>query len=222
MEQITLSARTRENRGKGAARKLRRENRIPAVLYGPDTEPVVLTVEYVDLQRILKQTTSENILLGLQIDSDSGSAKRTVMLKELQVDPIKDTVLHADFHEISMDQELTVNISIRLVGTPVGVTNGGMLQHIRRELSIACLPGKIVEYIEYDVSGLDIGDSIHVRDLILPADIRSLDEDHLTVAVLAAPTVEEEEEIEEEEIEEEGAEETGAEAEETSEEESKD
>ena len=220
MEQITLSARTREIRGKGAARKLRRENRIPAVLYGPDTEPVVLTVEYVDLQRILKQTTSENILLGLQIESDSGSATRTVMLKELQVDPIKDTVLHADFHEISMDQELTVNISIRLVGTPVGVTNGGMLQHIRRELSIACLPGNIVEYIEFDVSELDIGDSIHVRDLSLPEDIRSLDEDHLTVAVVAAPTVEEEEEIEEEEIEEEAAEETGAEAEETSDEES--
>lgn len=219
MEQITLSARTRETRGKGAARKLRSENRIPAVLYGPDTKPVILTVEYADLRRILKQTTSENILLGLQIESDSGSPTRTVMLKELQVDPIKDTVLHADFHEISLDQELTLNISIRLVGTPVGVTDGGMLQHIRRELSIACLPDKIVEYIECDVSGLNIGDSVHVKDLNLPEDIRSLDEEHLTIAVMAAPTVSEEEEAEEA-IEEEAAEETGAEAEETKDEES--
>ena len=184
-----LSAHTRDSRGKGAASKLRRENKIPAVFYGPGSKPTMLTVNYSDLKGILKETGGENVILGLEIQSETGIDTRTVMLKELQVHPIKPIVLHADFHEISMDKELNVDIALHLIGTPVGVANGGILQHVKRELSVSCLPDKLVEYIEIDVSRLDIGDGIHVSDIILPDGIRANEDAHLTLAVVSPPTV---------------------------------
>jgi large subunit ribosomal protein L25 len=215
MADFTLSARTREARGKGAARQLRREEQLPAVFYRPGSPSVMLTVDYPELRTIIKKTASEHIILELQITSDSGVAKKNVMLKELQIDPIKDTYLHADFYEISMDKEITVNIAVHLVNTPIGVTQGGILQHVRRELSISCLPDKLVDALELDVSGLDIGDSLHVRDIEVPAGIKLLEDEHLTVAVVAAPTVTPEAEVEEGEEEEplEEAEEPAAETE---------
>jgi large subunit ribosomal protein L25 len=221
MAQITLSARIREAKGKGAARKLRRANQIPAIFYGPNAKPVKLAVNYSDLHGILKQTAGENIILGLEIESDSGRDTRTVMLKELQTDPIEDIYFHADFYEISMDKEITVEIPIRLINTPIGVTNGGILQHVRRDVTCSCLPDKLIDVLELDVSGLDIGGSLHARDLELPEGITSLEEDHLTIAVVAAPTVVEEEVVEEE-VEEEGVEEEGAETKAESAEESQD
>ena len=95
------------------------------------------------------------------------------MLKELLMDPIKDTCLHADFYEISMDKEITVDIPIRLINTPEGVALGGILQHIRRELTISCMPDKLVDYLELDVADLEIGDSLHIRDIELPEGITS-------------------------------------------------
>ncbi len=195
MADFTLSARTRETRGKGAARQLRRENQVPAVVYGPGRPSVILAVDYPELRTIIKKAASENIILELQITSDSGVAKRNVMLKELQTDPIKETYLHADFYEISMDKEITVNIPVHLLNTPIGVGQGGILQHVRRELSISCLPDKLVDALEVDVSGLDIGDSLHVRDIEAPAGVTLLDEEDLTVAVVAAPSVMPKEEV---------------------------
>lgn len=223
MAQHTLSARIREKTGKEAAKKLRRDNQIPAIFYGPGKNQIMLTLEYSDLKKIMRQTAGENIILGLQIESDKGSDTKTVMLKELQTDPIKDTYIHADFYEVSMDKEITIDIPIRLINTPIGVTEGGILQHVRRELTISCLPNKLAEYIEVDVSGLDIGDSIHVEELTLPEGIRTDQEGGLTIANVMAPTVVEEEIEEVEEVEEgeeaeakeEGKEETGAEKQES-------
>jgi len=224
MEQITLSARIRTEKGKGAARKIRRDKQIPAIFYGPGQEPVMLAVEESDLQGILRQSAGENAILGLQIESDKGSETRTVMLKEVQTDPVLDRVFHADFYEISMDKELTIDISIHLVNTPVGVTEGGILQQVKREVSVSGLPGKLVDFLEADVSELAIGDSLHLSAIEIPEGITFNEEGTLTIAVVAAPTVveEPEEEVEEEEALEEGAEaegeaDAGAEAESKSE-----
>ncbi|MFH1124059.1 MAG: 50S ribosomal protein L25 [Pseudomonadota bacterium] len=201
MARQTLSARIRVDKGKGAARKLRREKQVPAVFYGPGSKPAMLAVNTSDLSGLLKETAGENIILGLNIESGAGVDTRTVMLKELQVHPIKPILLHADFYEISMDKELTVNISLHLVNTPVGVTKGGILQHVRRDLNVSCLPDNLVEYIEVDVSGLDIGDVVHVSDISLPEGVKVNEEGHLTVAVVSPPTVigeEAKEEVEEE------------------------
>ncbi|MFH1349471.1 MAG: 50S ribosomal protein L25/general stress protein Ctc [Pseudomonadota bacterium] len=212
MGQITLSARIRDKKGKEVARELRRNREIPAIFYGPGTEPVMLTVRTSDLQGIMKKTAGENVILGLQIESDRGSDTKTVMLKELQMDPIKDHILHADFYEFSMDKELTVKIPIHLIGTPIGLEKGGILQQVRRDLTISCLPNNLMEHIDVDVSGLDIGDSIHVQDIEFPAEIKSMDDSHSTVIVMAAPTVDVEG-VPEEAIEAEAVEEGGAETE---------
>ncbi|MBW2083542.1 MAG: 50S ribosomal protein L25, partial [Deltaproteobacteria bacterium] len=125
---------------------------------------------------------------------------------------------HADFYEISMDTELTVEIPIHLLNTPVGVTNGGILQHVKREIEITCLPDNLIDFVEIDVFHLDIGDAIHVSDIPLPEGIKCLDDEELTVAVVAAPTVGPEREEEEEAVEEEETAEKEEKAEEDSEE----
>ena len=208
MDQVVLAAQVRESKGKGAARRLRKNNQIPAIFYGPDTKTIMLAVDYQELESIINQDTSENIIFDLQVKSDQGTETRKAILKDILIDPTKDTYLHADFYEISMDKKITVGVPIRLLNTPIGVTDGGILQQIRRELTISCLPDKLIESLNIDVSGLDIGGSIHVEDIELPDGITSTEEGHLTVAVVAAPSVMPEEEVEEvmEEIEGEEAE----------------
>ena len=218
MARPVLNATARKDKGKGAARRLRRDQQMPANFYGPNAQPVMLAVNYVELERLMRQSAAENIVLDLKIQSDDGTETRRVIIKELQVDPTKDIYLHADFFEISMDKEITVQVPISLIGSPVGVQEGGILQHVRRELSVTCLPDKLIDTLELDVSGLAIGESLHIRDIALPKGITSLDEGDLTVAVVAAPTVVEEEapaeEVEGEEAAEEVAEGEKAEAEE--------
>jgi large subunit ribosomal protein L25 len=159
----------------------------------------MLAVDYPELERIIKRATSENIILDLKVQSDSGTQSKRAILKDLQVNPTKDTYLHADFYEISMDKAITVDVSIHLINTPVGVTKGGFLQHVRRELTISCLPDKIIDALELDVAGLDMGDSLHIRDIPLPEGITTEEEGHLTVAVVTAPAAMREE-VEEEEV----------------------
>lgn len=200
MDREVLTARVRESKGKGAAKRLRKNNQIPAIFYGPNIEPIMLVVDYPELESIIKQGTGENVILDLQLELHHGTETRRAMLKELLIDPIKDTCLHADFYEISMDKKITVAVPIHLLNTPVGVTNEGILQHVRRELTISCLPDKLIESLDIDVSGLDIGDSLHVRDIELPEGITTSEDDDLTIAVVAAPTVMPEEEEKEEEM----------------------
>jgi len=126
-------------------------------------------------------------------------------------------LVHADFYEISMDKKITVNIPVQLINTPSGVTDGGILQHIRRQLSVTCLPDKLMSSLELDVSGMDIGDSLHIRDINFPEGVSCDDEEHLTVAIVAAPTIVEEPE-EDEETGEEGEEEAVSDEEKSSEE----
>jgi len=203
MADPVLVARYREATGKGAARKLRSNKEIPAIFYGPGTDPVPLAVDYPEMESLIKDASTDNIIFSLKIQRGKRSETRKAILKDLQIHPLKDTMVHADFYEISMDRVITVDVTIDLVNTPVGVENGGVLQQVRRELTISCLPGKIMDSLEVDVSGLDIGDALHIEDIELPEGVESDQEGHLTVAVVAAPTaVEEEVEEEAEEIEE--------------------
>jgi len=202
MAYYELAARVREQKGKKAAKKLRKDNKVPAIFYGPNTDSLMLTVDSTVLRTIMKKTVGENIILRLQIESDKGTDTKMVILKELITDHIRDTYIHMDFHEISMDKKLTINVPLRLINTPIGVTNGGILQHVRREITISCLPDKLMDFIEVDVSKLDIGESLHVRDIELPEGITSVEEEKLTVAVVIPPTMpaaEEAVEMEEEE-----------------------
>ena len=214
MAYYDLAARVRDKKGKEAAKRLRRGKRIPAIFYGPNAGSLMLTVDSSALKTIMNQTAGENIILRLQIESDKGTDNRMVILKELITDPIKDNYVHVDFHEISMDKKLTVNVPIRLINTPVGVANGGILQHVKREMAISCLPNKLVDFIEVDVSNLNIGDSIHFHDITLPEGITSVEEEKFTVAVVIPPSIAAvEEAVEKKEEEGEEAEEKAAEPE---------
>lgn len=212
MAQAVLAARERRETGKGVARKLRQQGQIPAVFYGPGLEPMKLAVAYRDLERIVTGVSGENVIIALEVESQGKTETKSVMLKELQSDPLHEKYLHADFYEISMDKEITVDVAIRLHGTPIGVTNGGILENVRREVSVSCLPGKLTNTIDVDISHMDIGDGLHIEDIQFPEGMRVLEDERLTIAVIAAPSVEKEEV--EEEIEE--GEEVAAESKETS------
>lgn len=187
MHQLTLAAQERDLKGKGAARKFRQNNQLPAIFYGPTTKPMKLAVNLAEFERISKLSGFENTILDLKITSRNGEETRKAMVKELMLDPVKSSCLHADFYEISMDKEITVDIPIRLVNTPIGVTNGGLLQVVRRELTVSCLPDKLIDSLDIDVSGLDMGDSVHIRDIALPEGITCVEEGDFAVAVVSAP-----------------------------------
>lgn len=188
----TISAQTREGRGKGAARTSRREGRIPGVLYGHGEESVPLSVDAGELQKLVHTISVENTILDLDL---GGGEPYKVLIRELQRHPFRDEFVHIDFFHVAMDEKIQVEVPIVLLGTPTGVKNkGGILDHQLRELEVFCLPGSIPEKVEIDVSHLDIGDSIHVNEIQLP-DVEVLTElDRAVVAVLAPTVVEEVEE----------------------------
>ena len=215
MQQTTLAAHVRKETGKGAARQLRRNQQIPAIFYGPSADTTMLAIHVTEFDSILKSGRAESMIIDLQVTTDTGMDVRKVILKELITDPLKGSLVHADFYEISMDKKISINIPVQLLNTPIGVTEGGILQHIRRQLSVTCLPDKLINYLELDVSEMDIGDSLHIRDISFPEGVSCDEEEHLTVAVVAAPAIVQEEE---EETEEEGDEEAVSDEEESSEE----
>ena len=219
MDTMQLNSEIRDQTGKGAARRLRSAGKLPAILYGAETEPIMLAMDYGELEKTLRGRAAENIIFDLMINGGKKSQSKKVMIKELQRDPVKRNYLHVDLFEISMAKELEVDIPIDLVNTPLGVDQGGILQHIRREVKVVCLPEDLVDKIEVDVSGLDIGQSLHVRDISFPPGLRSLEDEDLTVVTVVAPTVtpeveeEEEEEVEAAEVEETEGEEVSSEEE---------
>jgi len=190
MEQIQVEAFIRNQSGKGPARTLRRAGHIPAIFYGPETQPISLYVRQKDLEKIFKKHSGENLFFQVQLKGEHQEESRTAMLKELQKDPVSRAYLHVDFYEVSLTKELEVDVGLRIVGKSKGVEKGGMLQEARRDLQIRCLPRNIPEYIEVDVSGLDIGDSIHVRDLKLAEELRILNDPQTTLVTIVAPVEE--------------------------------
>jgi len=205
MATIQLDSKKRTTTGKGSARKLRSIGRLPVILYGPETNPIMLSIDYKQLRKTLRGKSAENIIFDLRVDSNGENHSKRVMIKEMQKDPVTRDYLHVDFYEISMEKELEVDIPVYLVNTPIGVSEGGILEHIRRELKILCMPENLTDKIEIDVSGLNIGQSIHVEDITFPPGLKSIEDGDLTIATVGAPTIEEEvveEEVVEEEVEE--------------------
>jgi large subunit ribosomal protein L25 len=201
---MELNARIRTETGKGPARRLRSVGRLPAIFYGPEINPIMLSIDYPQLRRIIEGRSAENIILDLTIDSDGESQSKKVMIKEIQRDPVTRDYLHIDLIEIAMGKEIEVDIPVHLINTPVGVREGGILEHIRRRLRVLCMPKDMVDKIDVDVSDLDIGQSVHIGDVSLPPGLRSTEDESLPIAIVVAPitTAEEEEVVEEEEVEE--------------------
>ncbi len=177
--------------GNGPARVLRKEGKIPAVLYGPNTESMKLTIEKADLEVIFKAGAVIQKLITLEIEGVDGN--RNVMIKELQKHPVSNNLLHLDFYEVSMDQKIKVMVPVVTTGTSVGVELGGMLQIVRRELEVFCLPDRIPENVTIDVSDMNIGDSFHLADLQLEGDVEIQADVNFTILTVLTTKFEEEE-----------------------------
>jgi large subunit ribosomal protein L25 len=201
LEIFDLKVNKREATGKGPAREFRRQGIVPAVLYGPKMETVLLAVSGYELENIYKQSESEHVLLNLVIEN-GGTQKKTAMIKEIQTTPVADEFLHVDFYEISLDEEIVVKIPVEATGKSVGIERGGFLQLVRHQLEVSCLPTNIPATIQIDITELDIGDSIHVEDIDPGDKVKLLFDNNFTVVTVVAPAAEEEEVLEEEELEE--------------------
>ncbi|MBI4551878.1 MAG: 50S ribosomal protein L25 [Candidatus Latescibacteria bacterium] len=167
MNEVSLTARRRQEVGTGWAKALRRAGKLPAVIYGSGKSPEPLELDRREFEAFMRKRHGENVVINLQVDAND---TRMALLREVQRNPLSDALLHVDFQHISMTQRLTMDVPILLVGRAIGASRerGGILQQSLRELSITCLASDIPEHIEVDVSALDIGDSIHVRDLSIP------------------------------------------------------
>ena len=198
METMNLKASQREAVGNGPSRVLRRDGKVPAILYGPKTDPVKLAVEKLNLEPIFKEGGVAQKVIALEIDGISGS--RRVMIKEMQRHPVSQNLLHLDFYEVSMDQKIKVMVPVATTGKSKGVEMGGMVQIIRRELEVFCLPDQIPEIIEVDITDLDIGDSFHVEDLELEEGVEVPAEVNFTILTVLSTKAETEEEEEEGEV----------------------
>ena len=209
MERLELQTTVRKSTGNSPARSLRRAGRIPAVLYGPKMETVLLSVNVKDLEQVFRQANAFQVILNLVIQNGKNVTK-AAMVKELQTHPVSGNFIHIDFYEIDMKRQINVMVPIITKGQAVGVENGGMLNIVRREIELLCLPGDIPEAIEIDITDLDIGDAIHIEDIPLGENVEVSADTNFTVVTVLSPTVEEEEVVEEEE----GELEAGEEAEE--------
>jgi len=185
MEVTDLAAQVRKEQKKGPARRLRQKGFVPAIFYGHSAENILLAVRNDELVKLHKDK-KDHAFIKLIID-DGGNKKieKLSLIKELQVQPLTGRFYHADFYEVDIKRKLTVDVSLRFIGKAIGVENGGELQHIRREVKVSCLPLNLPDHIDVDVTNLDIGDSIKIRDLKVAEEITILDRPDSAVAAVA-------------------------------------
>jgi large subunit ribosomal protein L25 len=184
MELIELSVAKREGTGKGAARRLRANNAIPGIVYGAKKEPVMVSIDVTAFDKVIRENGTSGLFFDLNIE---GIAGKSVMLKEVQMDPFGLHYQHIDFHEIDMDETVSVIVPVETEGVSAGVKEGGMLQIIRRELEVVCKPKDTPESVKLDISALEIGDGIHVEDIDLGPEIEIPFETNFTVVTIVPP-----------------------------------
>jgi large subunit ribosomal protein L25 len=186
--QVVLSANSRANAGSGHARRIRRTGKLPGIMYGGGDAPTLIEMDEHILSQLLRQHASDRIMVDVTLD---GGDVRRVLIKDVQHHPLSGRLLHVDLHAVSMTEILRVEVPIELRGEPTGVTlQGGVLEHLAREVEIECLPSDIPESLVADVSGLKIGDSLTFQDLPLDPDKHVLVSDpDIAVAIVNAPRV---------------------------------
>jgi large subunit ribosomal protein L25 len=188
-KQVKLKAEARPTVGRSAVRKLRACGFIPAVIYGGNDKPQPLQVSAREINAMMSHASGENVLVELEIGDGQS---RTALVQEVQHAPVGGEIRHVDFHAISMDQMIQAEVPLEPVGTAVGVkTFGGLLEQSLRALAIECLPSDLPDRITVDVSHLNIGDAIHVRDIELPQGVTPKVQVDLTAFSVVAPVVEE-------------------------------
>jgi len=187
---VQLNGKIRTETGKGAARRLRRGRRLPAVLYGRGGDAISLELDEREFLRTITGHSVSNLIVDLEVE---GGESVKSLIREIQTDPVSGSVVHVDLNRISMTEKIDIEVPVETVGVPVGVKEGGgVLQQTIRSLHVRCLVVNIPEVVTVDVSGLHIGDAVHIRDLEI-AEVEIHDSPDRTVATVLAPTVVKEE-----------------------------
>lgn len=192
MEQIQLDVQLRKKTGTGEVRKVRRENFIPAVVYGAGQAPAAIKADRKIYEKIARQHQGENVVFHLNVlDNGKKLGDYPAIVRDVQVHPVHDQILHIDFHRIDLTKEINVKVSIVTRGEAIGVKrDSGTLEHHLWELEVICLPTNIPHHIEVDISNLGIHDAIHVKDLKLPAGVRTEQDPESSVVAVAGSTQE--------------------------------
>ena len=187
MAEVTLKAVKRDDTGKGSARRARAAGQIPGIVYGQGIDPVAIEVDRREFVTALHTDAGMNVLLNIEVDGST----TTALTRELQTDPVRGTLLHADFVKIDLKQEVEVEVPVHVVGDSPGVKEGGVLEHPLFTLHVRCLPTNVPESIDADISGLNIGDALRVSELAEGRDFQILNDPDAVVASVAAPISEE-------------------------------
>ncbi len=169
---FTLAAELRTDTGKGASRRLRHASRVPAIIYGLDKEPTMLTFRHDDIMHACEDEAFFSHILTIEVDGKS----EQVIIKDMQRHPAKIQIMHADFQRIDAAHALHVNVPLHFLNEEAcpGVKEGGLVSHLMTELEISCLPSDLPEFIEVDMAGMDVGDSVHLTDITLPEGVSSV------------------------------------------------
>lgn len=190
MKTVPLKAKQREGLGKQAVKKIRVEKRIPAVVYGSGVKSTSIEVSSDDFSRVIHTKAGENVVIQLAV-SGHKSFEKTVVIKEIQHHPVTDVVTHIDFNAISLTEKIKVKVPLHVKGESPGVKEGGVLDMVHHEIEVECLPTNIPERLDADISALNIGDSIHIKEISFPMGVQpQLAEDEVVVAI-HAPKAEE-------------------------------
>lgn len=168
MARMQLSSKTRTDFRKSVTKQLRRDGAIPGTVYGKDVEPISVSVPLDEFNLLLKTPGGRLSIIELQVEGAKSKKPLTVMIQEVQRDPISKGVIHLDLHQVKMDVEVTAHVPVRLIGEAPGIKLGGILEHFVREVELKALPDHIPSHIDVDVSGLNLDDAIHVRDIAFP------------------------------------------------------
>ncbi|MDQ5985540.1 MAG: General stress protein CTC [Syntrophus sp. SKADARSKE-3] len=183
MEAEQLKAFTRTESGKCPARRLRSQGMIPAILYGPRTENVMLSVNAAELKRLLIKKEDKKFF-RLSIEDDGKTVDKLSIVKKYETHPMGNQLIHADFYEISLDRKIALDVPVRLKGTSIGVEMGGELQQQKRVLRVSCLPDQLPEEIVIDITDLKVGDTLKVKDIALGDGISIQDGEDLSVVMI--------------------------------------
>jgi large subunit ribosomal protein L25 len=192
-QQVKLKAQKRTLVGRNAVKRIREKGLVPGVIYGSNQQPMPLEVDSRQLSTVLAHASSEHILVELEIvDGDQGTNK-LVLIQEVQHHPLKRDLVHVDFHAVSATEKITSAVPIETTGEALGVrTFGGLLEHSLRTLEVQCYPQDLPGIVQIDVTNLNIGETLHVRDLQLPAGVEAITDEDLTVVSVVASRVGEE------------------------------
>lgn len=215
MDRLKLKAEVRDTSSKSSLKQLRKSGRVAASLYGHGFDSLAISVDLADLAAAVKTEAGVHALMDMAVDGAPKKASGIVVIKQIQKDPISRRLVHVDFQRVLMTEKLTTETPIELVGSSIGVHEGGVLEHVMRALQVRCLPDQIPSHIDLDVTDLEIGHALHVSDLPLPEGVEPLAHTDDVVVAVRQPAVHVEvvEEAPAEEAAEEAAEQPAAEQE---------